>query len=148
MQTDYYGYNPNMPSNFYNPGFAQPMAMSQYCQINHRSPSEMMPRLQKKGGKSKTSEIRKYEELTNSTDESIHLVRSRKAAEESARYEEEIKKRSQSGNSMIKGSQRSQPRSHSEVRSELAAPMLQDSKTKGKKKKDKKKKGGLTNILG
>ncbi len=71
MQGEYFGFNQTFPYN----GFP-PFGYSTTGSNNIMPSNRIVEKLKK--NKHKSSETRKYEELTNSTDESIHLVRSRK----------------------------------------------------------------------
>lgn len=70
MQGEYFGFNQTFPYNGF-PPFGYSTIGSNMMPSNR-----IVDKLKK--NKHKTSDTRKYEELTNSTDESIHLVRSRK----------------------------------------------------------------------
>ena len=69
MQGDYFGFSQGPPTQAYYPayGYAIGTALP-----THRNLDKL------KKSKHRHSDGRKYEELTNSTDESIHLVRTRK----------------------------------------------------------------------
>lgn len=134
MQGDYFAYNNQFSQNGFNsaPMVCTPYGCGPYTP-NVMPSNKTIDKLKKKHKSSSSS--RQYDEFTsNSTDESIHLVRSRKSGDES-RYEttQMLKKRSQSGTSIMKGmaSQLSVPRSHSDERS--ISPSLINEKRKARK---------------
>lgn len=98
MQGDYFSFNQGPPVNAYAPyggympyGYPLPTPT-----VVNNKPLEKLKRQ-----KQRSVDGRKYDEVTNSTDESIHLVRSRKTGESAPnRYDSDMKKRSQSGNSL------------------------------------------------
>lgn len=160
MQGDYFAFSQGPPTQYYPTyGYTIGAALP-----THRNLEKL------KKGKLR-HDGRKYEEMTNSTDESIHLVRSRKTGESapaknySDSNDSEQKKRSQSGNSLGKGSANGDQeiqrnRSVSEDRNDCTSPVNDDhsrnqsihrvssetasNKAKSKKKREKKnKKGGM-----
>jgi len=138
MQGDYFAYNNQM---FQQNGYT-PYAYSSYG--NTMMPTNRIIEKLKKNKHKSMSGPREFNEFgTHSTDESIHLIRSQNAAN---RYEADqiMKKRSQSGTSIMKGmaSQLPQPiRSHSDERSVSPSIESIDKQMKSRKaKRDKKKK--------
>lgn len=138
MQGDYFAYNTQAyPQTGYTPYACAPYPNNMMPMVNHRSIDKL------KNKHKSISGLREFNEDfgSHSTDESIHLVRSRKTADES-RYEtsQMMKKRSQSGTSIMKGmaSQLSVPRSHSD---RSISPSLINEKRKTRKEKKSSKKG-------
>jgi len=131
MQGDYFAYNNQVFSGY------TPYTCAPYTQ-NVMPTNRTVEKLKKKHKSISGTNFDDY--VSNSTDESIHLVRSRKTRDES-RYDanQMLKKRSQSGTSIMKGmaSQLSVPRSHSDERS--MSPSLINEKRKNRRAKNNKK---------
>ena len=147
MQGDYYNFSQGPPSgNGYAPyggylpyGYPLPAPA-----IVNNKPLEKI-----KKQKQRSIDGQKYEIASHSTDESIHLVRSRKTGESApGRYDSDSKKRSQSGNSLaqqaaqLSDEAHSRQRSHSDERVMSPNVVLlnysDSSAKKSKKKRDRK----------
>lgn len=164
MQGDYYSFNQGPPVHGY--------AYNGYLPYGYplQAPTFITNKPIEKIKKQKQRSVdgRKYEDIGNSTDESIHLVRSRKTGESAPnRHDHDQKKRSQSGNSIAKNSaqqstdssrrsnqQRNRSQSNERSLSPSNSAVLQNNMStdsahnikKNKKKKDRKNRKGNWNF--